>query len=110
MYQVTKDPDEIVDWWLCYADPTMSNRLGADRIGSIVSVTVDPPGEVAASSYGINTTTITDDNGSTQPAQSVIALWLTGGVAGVSYEVTIKFTTIGGRTYDDIILLRCLND
>lgn len=110
MIQIIKDPDELLDWWLCYGDPTTENRLGADQVASIISVVFDPPSEITLTASGINAAPITDDTGVVHPTGSAIALWLSGGVAGRNYEMTVTFSTVGGRTYDDTILIRCLND
>ena len=108
--QVIKDPDEVVDWWLCLADPASDNRLGTDTIDEIVSVAVDAADELLVLQSGINSAPIIDDIGETQPTGTVIALWLGSGVAGSTYELTVTYTTAGGRTYDDVLLIRCLND
>jgi len=110
MRQIVKDPSEILDWWLCYATPTIDNRLGDDTISGVASITLDPPGEIVVVDSGINATQIIDDHGVAHPPRSAIAVWLSGGVAGACYEMTVTFVTEGGRTYDDTILIRCLND
>lgn len=110
MKQIIKDPNETLDWWLCYADASGSNRLGEDTIQSISSVAIDPADEITATLSGINDAPLTDDNGTVHATSTVIAIWLTGGVAGRNYEMTVTFVTAGGRTYDDTILIRCIND
>lgn len=110
MMQIIKDPNETLDWWLCYADSTQDNRLGDDTISSIDSIAVDPSGEIVVTNSGINTLAVVDDAGTTHPPGTVIAVWLSGGIAGSAYEATVTLTTVGGRTYDDALLIRCLND
>lgn len=110
MKQIIKDPNETLDWWLCYADAYGSNRLGEDTIDSIDSIVIDPGGEITVLQSGINSTTVVDDAGQSQRPGTAVSVWLEGGNAGTSYEMTVTFTTAGGRTYDDTILIRCLND
>lgn len=110
MQQIIKDPDETLDWWLCYADPQGDNRLGDDVLASIASIAFDPAGQVSATLSSINPVPVRDDQGVTHATGTVVVLWLSGGVAGTNYEMTVTITTAGGRTYDDTILIRCLND
>lgn len=110
MQQIIKDPNETLDWWLCYGDPQSDNRLGDDTIVSVSPIAFDPSGGITASQVGVNSTPVTDDAGIQHRANTVVALWLSGGAAGTNYEMTVTFTTAGGRTYDDTILIRCLND
>ncbi len=76
--QFTKDPDEVLDYtrdWATY--------LGADTIAT--STFIVPT--------GITKTLETNDT-------TTATVWLSGGTAFVSYIVTNRITTAGGRTVD----------
>jgi len=79
-----KDPDEILDYqvdWIL--------RLGTDTIST--STWTVPT--------GITKTTDTKTNTAT-------TIWLSGGTIGVSYELTNRVVTAGGRTMDQSVKLK----
>lgn len=81
-----KDPDETLDYlW------DWSAWLGADTI-STSEFTVSPSGLV-----------IESDNNSDKTS----VVWLSGGTAGLIYDVTNRITTVAGRTADRTALIVC---
>lgn len=84
-----KDPQAVLDWdidwskWLAKAGDTIT----------AVSATVTPSGGLAV------------DSSST--TASAVKVWLSGGVAGSSYQVTVHITTSGGRQDDRSFQVDC---
>lgn len=74
----SKDPEAVLDYTIDWSD-----WLGTDTI-SAVSWTVEAG--ITKDSEGNTTTSAT--------------IWLSGGTAGTSYEVTCHITTAGGREDD----------
>ena len=78
-----KDPNAVidyaVDWTLWLDGDTISSSIWTAATG----ITIDS-----------NTNTITNST-----------VWLSGGTAGASYEVTNRVVTAGGRTDDRTILI-----
>lgn len=85
----TKDPDEVVDYGVNWADPT-SDALAGDTI--LTSTWVVPPG-ITKDSAGNTATTTT--------------IWLSGGTVGENYEFVNRVVTVGARTFDQTVKLRC---
>jgi hypothetical protein len=60
----------------------------------------------------ISTRTVTVDTGLTKDSDSItggstsVTVWLSGGTAGVSYQVTCRITTSSGRTDDWTITVK----
>jgi len=82
----SKDPDEVLDYSLDW-----STRLGADTIS-----TSDWPDFPAG---------LTNDNETNTTTTTTI--WLSGGTAGNTYQLTNRIVTTGGRTYDQTVILFC---
>jgi hypothetical protein len=80
-----KDPDEVLDYTLNWAD-----RLGDDVIDT--SEWPDPPDGITIDS---------DEHDDT-----VTTLWLSGGEIGITYIFTNRVVTIGGRTLDQSVKLK----
>lgn len=84
----TKDPnarlDYTIDWaaWLNPVSDTISNAV----------VPSPPSGITVENTTWTNTQTTT---------------WITGGTAGTSYDITVRITTVGGRTDDRTITIAC---
>ncbi len=75
----TKDPDENEPFEIRW-----SKRLNGDTIVSSVFIDVTDGITVGATSNTTTTTTV----------------WLSGGTSGVTYSLTNRVTTAGGRTLD----------
>ncbi len=43
-------------------------------------------------------------------AGSIVKVWLSGGVDGNTYKVTVRLTTVGGRTYEVEIRVKVKED
>jgi hypothetical protein len=86
-----KDPDEVVDYGINWAEDEAGNpgRAADDPIAS--STWTVPTGIVKNSD--------TFDDGST-------TIWLSGGTAGQKYRLTNRIVTTGGRTYDQTVVLK----
>lgn len=54
----------------------------------------------------VNTTTVTDDEGTEYPAGSAIVLWVSGGELFTTEKLRLQYTTAGGRTLDADIVFR----
>jgi hypothetical protein len=78
-----KDPDEVLDYTVDWSD-----RLGADTIN-------DSSWEMSADNSDDELDIDSDTN--TTDSSTV---WLSGGTIGVSYELTNRVVTAGGRTMD----------
>ena len=87
----SKDPDEVLDYQLDWADP-LNPRLEASEqlLTSVWTVAV---GDVV-----INSSTFTPGGLST--------VWLSGGTDNTKCELLNRVTTSKGRTYDETVALR----
>lgn len=82
----SKDPDEVVDYDLSWAD------LMTDDTDTISSSTWTVPAGITKDSQS-NTTTVTK-------------VWLSGGTANVTYTLLNRVVTAGGRTLDQSVKLK----
>lgn len=82
----SKDPDEVVDYDLSWAD------LMTDDTDTIASSTWTVPAGITKDSSS-NTTTVTK-------------VWLSGGTANVTYTLLNRVVTAGGRTLDQSVKLK----
>lgn len=91
-WPATKDPDEVKDFGLDWTDRLTE---GGDELASsewsILSTVTVPP-------------LVIQDG--TQFTSQIATVWLTGGLAETDYELLNRVTTLGGRTYDQTVLLR----
>lgn len=59
----------------------------------------------------INSHVITVDDGITKDSSNnsstVVTVWLSGGTAGINYNIACKIITSGGRTVERSITIRC---
>lgn len=85
-WEAEKDPDDVADFALNWS---ASPRLGNDEIVASDWIGVHEDLTVESDSFTVATTTV----------------WLSGGVAGTTYELTNRVTTAGGRTLDQTALL-----
>ena len=83
-YWPVKDPDAVLDYSVDW-----SNWLGDDTIST---VTWEVPTGIKKENQS-NTTT-------------VATVWLSGGTAGNTYDITCRITTAGGRTDDRTVRLK----
>lgn len=88
----TKDPDEVLDYQIGWADAATGPRLvtGETLLTSVFSI---PTGAVV-----INSSAFT--------AQGLATVWLSGGTAGEMCIILNRVTTSSGRTYDKSVRLR----
>lgn len=90
-YFILKDPDANLDYQLNWADTgPLGSWLGADTIVSTIW-TVD-----AGLIKGTDTFTPT-----------TATIWLSGGVAGTTYNVSVIITTAAGRTDERSFRIIC---
>jgi len=91
-FVMTKDPDATLDYSLDW-----SAWLGDDKIATsqwiVEPISATRPLTVAGSSKTDKTATV----------------WVYGGEYGVTYKVTNRITTTGGRTDDRTIIIRVLD-
>jgi hypothetical protein len=89
-----KDPNEVLDYELDWADPDRPRlETGETLITSVWSVVL---GDVA-----INSSTFTP--------QGLSTVWTSGGTAATKCELLNRVTTSKGRTYDQTVVLRMKN-
>lgn len=88
----SKDPNEVLDYQLDWADPTNGPRLQTGET-LLTSVWTVSQGDVV-----INSSTFTPGGMST--------VWLSGGTDNTKCELLNRVTTSGGRTYDETVVLR----
>lgn len=83
-----KDPDEVLDYQINWS----ASLYGLDGDDTITASTWIVPAGIAknAESHNDDTTTI----------------WLSGGTAGSTYEITNRITTAAGRVMDQTVLLK----
>jgi hypothetical protein len=98
---VSKDVNETLDY-------VFARRVGETLTG--VTYEVSPTSTVVVESCSINTTALFDEQGNEYPAESLVILWVSGGVAGGISEVRISYSTSGGRILDETIIFRMVSD
>lgn len=81
-----KDPDDVLDYSINWAP-----RLELDTIETSIWIVPDDLEE--------DSSQISADNRTT-------TIWLSGGIAGTTYQVTNRVTTNGGRTMDQTVKLK----
>lgn len=88
----TKDPDEVLDYQIGWADAATGPRLvtGETLLTSVFSV--------ASGTVVINSSSFT--------APGVATVWLSGGAAGEMCVILNRVTTSSSRTYDKSVRLR----
>jgi hypothetical protein len=97
-----KDPngklDYVLDWsaWLSpFSDQISSATANVVPTGGL-SIGGTPGGTFS------NSAQVTLSN-----SQTLATLWASGGVAGSSYDVTVRVTTVGGRIDDRTVTITC---
>lgn len=90
-----KDPDEVLDYQIDWADPVDGPRLvtGETLLTSVFSV--------ASGSVTINSSAFV--------AGGLATVWLSGGTAGTTCAIQNRVTTSAGRTYEKTVRLRVRN-
>ena len=91
-FSMTKDPDATLDYSLDW-----SAWLGDDKIATSQWI-VDP----------ISATKPLTVSGSSK-TDTTATVWVYGGEHGVTYKLTNRITTTGGRTDDRTIIIRVLD-
>lgn len=86
---VTQQPNELLSYTVWYNHALVDE----DEVLS-ASITADPVGEIIVSGVSTNT--------------DRVQFWVTGGLSGVRYTLTVSMTTTEGRIYEDelIFLIR----
>lgn len=87
--EIIKDPDAVLDYtidWAAWLD---------DISDTITSHTV-----TAATGLTCSTSTVVG---------KTVIMWLSGGTAGTTYQVTCRVVTTGGRTEDQTIFVKCVS-
>jgi len=81
-----KDPDEVkdysLDWSALLVDDTISTSTWTLASGEGLAI------------------------GSNSNTDTLSTVWLSGGTAGVNYELLNRVVTTGGRTYDQTVKLK----
>lgn len=88
----SKDPDEVLDYQLDWADQERGPRLETGETLLTSTYTV-PEGDVVIDS-------------SSFVASGLTTVWLSGGTAGTPCIILNRVTTSEGRTYDQSVRLR----
>lgn len=87
----TKDPDEVLDYGVNWADPS-SDALAGDTIST--------------SSWIVPSGIVKDSDGHTPTTTTI---WLSGGTVGETYEFVNRVVTAGARTMDQTVKLKLRN-
>lgn len=87
-----KDPNAILDYSVDWSAWLISSTTSADTIST--STWIVPSGITQTTNSHTNT---------------VATVWLSGGSADSTYELTNRITTAGGRTDDRTILIKVQN-
>lgn len=82
-----KDPSDVLDYDITYEDWITDD----DTITTVVT-SVSPAGELAVDSA--------------QVATPDVKIWVSGGVAGSTYEITVTASTTAGRVKEETFKLR----
>ena len=90
-----------MDYWLCWG-----NLLGNDKIATVTVIAADG---LVNNSSTLFTSLVVDDNNLPHSKNTVVSVWLSGGVPGIEYKVVIRITTVGGRTDDRTLVIECTN-
>ena len=96
-----QDPEATLDYWLCWG-----NLLGNDKIATVTVIAADG---LVNNSSTLFTSLVVDDNNLPHSKNTVVSVWLSGGVPGIEYKVVIRITTVGGRTDDRTLVIECTN-
>lgn len=92
----TKDPQSIKNFWLNFGD-LISND------DAIASASIDPDGDlttITATSNGINSNLVTDNDGNTYRAGTLVGLTLSGGSLMTMYSILTRATLGNGEVCD----------
>lgn len=95
-----QDPSDRLEYWV-----TWEKFIGTD---AIVSVAVDATEGLTANEADIIPAGVLDDVGGSHRANSVISLWVSGGVAGMTYQVTVTINTALNRTIQRSFYVLCI--
>lgn len=87
----TKDPNEVLDYSVNWADPESPVLVTGETISSSVFTVVQ--GDVVIDSEGL------DPSG-------ICTVWLSGGTDGTVCQILNRITTSAGRVYDQTVKLR----
>ncbi len=92
-WDTAKDPDDVLDYQLNWAE-RVASLIGGDTINgstwSIITAATTPPLAIDTDSF-TNTTT---------------RVWFSGGKAGTTYSLRNIVTTLGGRTIDQTVRVK----
>lgn len=100
---VSRDPDSTLSYWLDFSDLVGSQ--------TIASVQVDPNNELdnlTVNCSGVNTKTLTDDNGKTYNPGEMIGFCISNGMANAIYKVLFRYTLSGGDIDDRTIVVHVI--
>lgn len=99
---ITQDPQANRFYWFDFGE-ALSNF-------TVSSVVIDPDGLLSGSglvvtSYGANTVTATDADGTQYPVGKLIGIDLSGGTADTRYHLTVRFVLSSGETDDRTVTI-----
>lgn len=89
-----KDPNSVLDYTIQWG-----------QLATLGEYLFDQSTDQIATSAWTVPAGLTEDSSTNTSLSTTI--WLSGGTAGESYEVTNRITTTGGRTFDQSIRIRC---
>ena len=101
-----KDPDNGEPYFVVWCAKGGTNVSGDDgelQGATIATVTWTVPTGITASSNNTLAATI---DGTSYPVNTVATVWLTGGTAGVMYDLGCKITTSDSRTLEHTLSVR----
>lgn len=97
-----KDPDAVESFHFVFCDKDGTNTNSATNTGRLQGATINTrtvtvPDGITKDSDNQNAVTI---NGVTYLANTVVTVWLSGGIDGTDYDILCRIVTSDGRTID----------
>jgi hypothetical protein len=95
-----KNPGDVDDWIVDFSNTLVSAS------GTYDTITGTPTVVSSSSNLTVTNIAVLAGTGGTATA---VGFWLTGGVAGFSYQITITIKTANGRTFTRVVNVSVAN-
>lgn len=108
-YWPTKDPNSVEPYFIIWCDIDGTNDGSTGDAGELQGATIGSatwtvPSGLTKDSSNQNAGTIA---GVSYAVNTVATIWLSGGTAGETYDVSCRITTSDSRTLDKTVRLHC---